>query len=261
MQTMNRQIIVATYALALLAAAFISFGPLPVRYTGLALLIAAFALPLADWIIAGRRIGARMGIDMRRATLARALYQSPHINVGGTMGSYYIDIDSVQTDPKDLAIIGQLYVARIRDLQQQLGKIDRLAFIERDAGPIGAVGLLGFITAQTGIPSLIIRPRRLLRAGEVKPRGALQPHSRVVLVTDVATGGGTIRRAVEVLRRYTHQEQFHVVLLACRDEATRRNLESEGIRLQTLYDARALQDALEQRRAERTLSPTMAISP
>ena len=283
MRTMHKWIVRITFALALLAAAFISFAPPSLRYVGLALLIAAFALPLVHWIVEEQRRGARSAIftgvpnqpssqsshanlgDTLNGGLLRyaalPVSRSSHINVGGTMGNYYIDVDSVQTGPEQLAIIGQRYVERIFGLQQRIGKIDRLSFIERDAGPIGAIGLLGFITARTGIPSVIIRPRRLLRVGEVKPFGVLQPGSRVVLVADVATGGGTIRRAIEVLRRYIRQKQFHVVLLACREEETLSKLESEGIYLETLYDTSDILEVLKQHRTERTPSSPAVTSP
>lgn len=247
---MSKQTIRVTYLLALIAGGLISLTQPPVRWAGLALLIVAFGLPLASRALIEARNQVLVPRPVPLEPVEASLYQSLHVMTGGTTGEYYIDIDSVQTNPAYLPEIGARYVERIQALRREGRRVDRLAFIERDAGPIGAVGLLGLITERTNISSAIVRPRRLLRRGEIKPAGAITHDSNVVLVTDAATGGGTIRSAVEVLRRHAAQSRFPVILLAYRQEDTYKKLREEGVDLYPLYDLDTLQQVSERHRAQ-----------
>lgn len=250
---MSRRVTVLSYVLVIIAGGIISLAPAPWRTSGLVFLLIAFGLPLLAGFTSRQRDDPRPAGRIAASTLSllenllkSALARSAHVMTGGTMSDYYIDIDLLQTDHEQIDSLVLLLAAQIREAAQRLGGAERLVFIERDAGPIGAVGLVASLTRETGIDAVILRPRRLVHRGEVKPPGVLRSGMRVVLVTDVATGGGHIRSAVETLRRHgIDQGVFPVVLFACREEKTAEQLSQQGVELYPLYQPETLAQMLE----------------
>jgi orotate phosphoribosyltransferase len=240
---MDANIARISYALAIIAGVIIGFVPAPWGRIGLVFVIGAFALPLFSYAIKVSSLNlASVAAEQapslgfaERAFLAGALTQSAHIMTGGTMGDYYLDIDLMQTDHREARFLAMEMTKRIHQAAQILGGVDRLVFIERDAGPVGAISLLGALTIESGIDAVIVRPKRLVRKGIFKPPNVLKRETRVVLVTDVITGGGHIRATIEKIRPYLDQEVFPVVSLACREYASIENLKKRRVELFPIY--------------------------
>lgn len=244
MTVMDRRVTALTYLCALAAAAVLSLTSWPVKLSGIGFLIVALGIPVA-WKIASE------GSDgyVRAQPLALAVEESTHVMTGGTMGGYYIDIDLLLTDPSQVRAVGRRYVAEIRTIQRAVGRIDRLVFIERDAGPVGAIGLLGYLSAESGIPSVIVRPRRLLISGEIKPLKRIGRGMTVVIVTDVVTRGGHIRAVVQTLQRHIGPGPYHAVALVCREDQAAKDLRQDGVQVHPLYDQATLRRVLDEHKA------------
>jgi len=232
------------YGLVLAAGGILALVPMPYKLLGLAMLIVAFGLPFYTLFVAKYPNNSK---DSNRLEdlLMPAMASSAHIMTGGTMDSYYLDIDTLlASHDKSQKIITQL-VRLIQDLAKRI-RVDQLVFIERDAGPVGAIGLLGALTAKTGYDALIVRTKRLVQNSMIKPYDAISSESGVLLVTDVVTGGGHLRNAVQALQGRLEQKEFHVVCYACREETTRESLEKQGIFIHALYSPAEVQRGAKQ---------------
>jgi orotate phosphoribosyltransferase len=222
------------YALVLVAGGIAAIAPMPYKLLGLFLIAVAFILPLLFLFdsqkTANKQNPAHRGQDL----LMPALAQSAHIMTGGTMSSYYIDLDTLLTNHRQAGHICERMARLIRDIEAYTS-IDRLVFIERDAGPVGAVSLLGALTSETEYDALIVRTKRLVRNSTIKPYQKLDPGLSVILVTDVVTGGGHLRHAVQALRACVDQRVFHVACYACREPETIEKLKHQGIIIHALY--------------------------
>jgi orotate phosphoribosyltransferase len=113
------------------------------------------------------------------------------------ISDFFYDIDASLTNHKDLDAILKYYTSSINEIQNSFGRIDKLAFIEKDSGPVGTISLLGVLTRRLKLSSIIIRPRRRLDLNSIK--GDLGYKDRIVILSDIATSGGGIKAAVKKL--------------------------------------------------------------
>lgn len=74
----------------------------------------------------------------------------------------------------------------------------KLAFSEKDSGPIGMISLAGLLSARVGVPFVLIRPR--CQVNEMAIRGCpVSKGDKVILVQDVITSGHQVLLAQKVL--------------------------------------------------------------
>src|SRR5437870_2323809 len=137
---------------------------------------------------------------------------------GGESDIYY-DFDGAASDPKVAKKLADYYEDSIAELRAEIGRVDKLAFIEKRLGPVGAISLKDLLVQRTQIPAVIVRPRRRLDAGKLK--GPIQPGDVVILVSDVATIGATMLEAVDALQAGGASVKGAVVFLV-RDEAAKQ---------------------------------------
>jgi orotate phosphoribosyltransferase len=149
--------------------------------------------------------------------------------VSGGVSDAYFDIDQFLSSPDSRKIALQTYSDIIGKLVREMRGIDRLAFIETDAGPIGALQLKETLVAHLVIPAVVVRPRRRLVAGALK--GAIpEPGQKVVIVSDVLTSGRGLLRAKRVLEKNGIDAKDAVVLVR-RNDVGHGGAVIDGIRI------------------------------
>jgi orotate phosphoribosyltransferase len=181
-----------------------------------------------------------------RSKLARAcLKNSRYDLVAGGSGTNFFDIDEfsagreskdykAEDAPNRVEELAQFLTDKINELQDKGIKIERLAFIERDTGPVGMITYKDFIGAKTRIETCCIRPRKRLLASVLKGR-PLNPSEQVALITDVATSGDTILAAVEKIWQLGGVISSAIVIFD-RDEGAREYLAQYDIDLYHIFD-------------------------
>lgn len=158
--------------------------------------------------------------------------------VGGGESSVYYDLDKALANPSSAPGIAASYEEMVDDLAREAAPIHKLAFIDKSRGPVGAITLKDLLVKRTGLPAIIVRPRRRLIAATVK--GSATRGERVIVVSDVATSGGTVLEAVDKLERHGLSVAGVVVFLA-RDAATERSFAGRGIPLRYVADQASLE--------------------
>lgn len=179
----------------------------------------------------------------------------------GGEARFYVDLDDILSDPTNIESIAKRYVQTIREINQdsQYGSIDRLAFIEKDSGPIGALSLKDLLVVRSGIPAVVIRVKRRILSAAVKS-GKLVPDERVLVVSDVATSGGAILQAARVIWRFGSVVPSALVFFD-RRQGARENLRRADIRLYNITDPSNLPDYVQIRDEDTELSlSTLATS-
>ena len=115
------------------------------------------------------------------------------------VSDFFYDLDDSITDYKLLGSILEFYTSSLQEFQRRYGRIDRLAFLEKDSGPVGAVAILGFLSHKLKISSVIIRQRRRLPINSVKGYLHEKSINNIVIISDVTTTGGGIEAAIKKL--------------------------------------------------------------
>lgn len=136
----------------------------------------------------------------------RCLKNSSYDLTSGGRGGNFFDIDEYTTNksPEEegesaaekARRVADLCAKKIEELKSKGIKIDRLAFTERDSGPVGMITYKDLIETVANVEACIIRPRKRLLRSALKGR-PFAPGERVALISDVATSGDTIHEAAE----------------------------------------------------------------
>lgn len=201
-------------------------------YLGIAIAL-AIAIAVINYAIALNRAKS---VDR---LLARGSGQSLWELTDSGRSSYFFDVDIVSSAPSpDVRYITTWFVQKINEVKRKVGHIDYIAFIEKDSGPIGILSQKDLLVSKTQIPAIIVRVRRRLARAAIKGdfslgRGLPIIDKTIVIISDVATSGSQIEKAVNPLRRYGANTPYAIVLLD-RERGAGQTLKDIGVELISL---------------------------
>jgi orotate phosphoribosyltransferase len=192
----------------------------------------------------------------------RSRRNSTYVLSSGAASGTYIDIDAyyfgnegdydfdLQRAQQRLGEVVELVVPEIIAAASE-HSITRLAFPEKpDDGPVGTVAMMDLILLASGLEGCVVRPERRLIAARIKGRPIVSGE-RIMIVSDVATTGGTIARPAACLRELGAVVPAAFVLLD-RGQGARERLQREGIELVSFWSISTLNEKLERRLKEVT---------
>ena len=141
----------------------------------------------------------------------------------GKKSKYYVDIKKASTKHEILELMG--------DMLAQHVKGDILAGVE-----LGAVPLVAITAVKAKRDYLIIRKERKEHGTSKLIEGDFQRGMTVDIIEDVVTTGGSVLRAIKILRENGLNVK-RVICVVDREEGGRENLEKEGVELISLLTA------------------------
>src|SRR5512136_400005 len=150
----------------------------------------------------------------------------------GRQSDFYFDGKQTTLHPEGGYLTGKLFFEAVRDVE----KIEGVGGLTLGADPIAtATSVVSFLEGRP-IPAFIIRkePKGHGTGAWLEGRKNLRPGSKVVIVEDVVTTGGSSLKAV----RRAEEEGLvviGVVTLVDREEGGRENIESEGYWLKAIF--------------------------
>lgn len=147
----------------------------------------------------------------------------------GRTSSYYLDKYLFSTRPDLLGPVGDLLAERIGRLQDELGRVDRLAGAE-----LGGIPLVTVASLRTGLPSVFVRNQKKDYGTAKLYEGRLEPEDRLIFIEDVSTTGGQAVEAIGGLRK-AGAEVVAVITAIDREEGARANVEGAGARFEALF--------------------------
>jgi orotate phosphoribosyltransferase len=152
----------------------------------------------------------------------------------GRKSSYYLDKYLFSTRPELLGPVGDLLAERVRRLQAELGKVDRLAGAE-----LGGIPLVTIASLKTGLPAIFVRSAKKEYGTAKQYEGKLEAGDRVIFIEDVSTTGGQAVEAVAGLREAGAQV-LAVITAIDREEGARENVQGLAVRFEALFTKRDL---------------------
>lgn len=171
------------------------------------------------------------------SAISRSSYEQVH---AGREVNDYFSADAFLGAPENVRHTAAWLKETIKGAERAAGaRVDRLVFLEREDGPVGAISLKDLTTYLTGIPSVVLRPseintpefffagQRFLVEGKYRP---ILPGERVLVISDVATSGGSLVHAVQSIRNLRAQTVAALVLYD-REEGAAEALRSHGVPL------------------------------
>lgn len=137
--------------------------------------------------------------ERTRMIVSPGLGRSSWITVGGDEKDFYYDVDKGTSTLEGMHEVSKWYVDNIKELQEN-NKIDYLAFIEREDGPVGAITKKDLISFLSNLPSIIVRPKRRIFYSAIKGEKDISKKN-VVVISDVATTGYSIKAANNLIAK------------------------------------------------------------
>lgn len=147
----------------------------------------------------------------------------------GRTSSYYLDKYLFSTRPELLGPVGDLLAGRVRRLEGELGKVNRLAGAE-----LGGIPLVTVASLRTGLPAIFVRNAKKDYGTAKQYEGKLEAGDRVIFIEDVSTTGGQAVEAVHGLRE-AGAEVVAVITAIDREEGARENVEGAQLRFEALF--------------------------
>jgi orotate phosphoribosyltransferase len=141
----------------------------------------------------------------------------------GRKSTWYIDKYLFLTQPAILEEIGRMIADRLPP------DTDRLAGAE-----LGGIPIVSAVSIAAGLPSVYIRNAKKDYGTARQLEGHLDPDDRVVIVEDVATTGGQVLEAAQIIVE-AGGEVTCIIATVDREEGARQNVEQAGYRFEALF--------------------------
>lgn len=168
-----------------------------------------------------KKIIIELSYEKRNVTLA-----------SGRQSDFYFDGKQTTLHPEGGYLTGKLFFDAIKDVEG----VEGVGGLTLGADPIATATSIASFLAGKPVPGFIIRkePKGHGTGAWLEGRKNLKPGSRVVIVEDVVTSGGS---SIKAIKRAEEEGLvvLGVVTLVDREEGGRENIEAEGYWLKSIF--------------------------
>jgi orotate phosphoribosyltransferase len=148
----------------------------------------------------------------------------------GRTSHYYLDKYRFSTRPEILRALGELFAQRIATYVN----VTKLAGAE-----LGGIPLVSAASLASGVPCIFIRNQKKDYGTARQLEGELNAADRVVVLEDVATTGGQVLEAAQVIAQ-AGATVLAIIATIDRLEGARENIERAGYAFDALFTVRDL---------------------
>jgi len=145
----------------------------------------------------------------------------------GAKSNYYIDCKQVTLDGKGAFLVGEV-------LSDLLEDADAIGGLTIGADPIATAVSVRSYEKGRSIPAFIVRKGQKAHGMMKRIEGPLAPASKVVVVDDVITKGGSVIEAIEAAEAGGHSV-VKVICLVDREQGGGELIRSKGYNLEALF--------------------------
>jgi orotate phosphoribosyltransferase len=168
-----------------------------------------------------KKIIIELSYEKRNVTLA-----------SGRQSDFYFDGKQTTLHPEGGFLTGKLFFEAIKDVEG----VEGVGGLTLGADPIATATSIASFLAGKPVPGFIIRkePKGHGTGAWLEGRKNLKPGSKVVIVEDVVTSGGS---SIKAIKRAEEEGLvvLGVVTLVDREEGGRENIEAEGYWLKSIF--------------------------
>ena len=146
----------------------------------------------------------------------------------GAISDYYLDMKPTSFDAEGAALIAEIVCTKLTS-----SDADAIGGLE-----LGAVPIVAAVCARSWpdhpIKGFVVRKEKKGHGTDQKIDGNFTPGSKVVLIEDVTTKGGSVMQAVRAVRAQGAQVK-RIITIVDRQEGATDNLKKEGLELDPIF--------------------------
>lgn len=165
----------------------------------------------------------------KKAFLRRKPPEEPFDLASGGTSWVYFDCKPVTQDPEALNLIAKLIFSKIKGYD-----LDAIGGLESGAIPIATAVALYSYQAGKQIPSFWVRQTPKEHGTKNWIEGTLKPNSKVVIIDDVTTKGGSVDKALQKLQEL-RCKIVEIISMVDREEGARERFEKKGLNFSCLF--------------------------
>lgn len=147
----------------------------------------------------------------------------------GKLSNYYINCKATTLDPASMLLIGHIFYDKIKNLD-----VDAVGGLTHGADPIALATSMVSGMQGNSIQAFVIRKEPKAHGMMKLIEGNVEKGSRVVIVDDVVTTGGSTIQAIEKAKEEGLIIKKAIVLIN-RQEGGRENIEEKGIPFESVF--------------------------
>ena len=145
---------------------------------------------------------------------------------------FFFNLDELLLTPKRVKVIGPAFLKEVKEAMES-EHVNKLCFIEKLYGPVGAVSLLPYLVEKTGLPSIIYRPAHWNPKSKIT--GKVTKADRICVVYDLAVTGGALLDCMYFLERsYPKVEVVSAVVLYDYNVGAKEKLLKQDVKLRSI---------------------------
>ncbi len=151
----------------------------------------------------------------------------------GKVSDFYIDCRQSSLDAEGAFLLGQIFYSWIEHLTYQP---DAIGGMTMGADPLVTATSVNSFLQSNPIPGLLIRKQAKDHGmnKQIEGMGCIEPGSRVILLEDVVTTGGSTLKAINACKNENLVVE-DVFCIVDRQEGGCENINSEGINLTSIF--------------------------
>jgi orotate phosphoribosyltransferase len=159
-----------------------------------------------------------------------AIFKGRVALASGKESGYYIDMRLITLSPKGAYLIAEIILDLLKDEE-----IDFLGGLTLGADPIcGAISAISYLNGKP-TPTFIVRKEAKTHGKRKMIEGPLKKGSRVAIIDDVATTGGSLIKAIKAAEN-ENCEVVKAITIVDREEGARERLSAEGLELISIFN-------------------------
>lgn len=162
----------------------------------------------------------------------RALFFGDFTLASGKKSDHYFDCRKITRTPEGLFLIGHVFYNTILALDPATNGIGGMTM---GADPIcDAVSIISFMN-NNPIETVIVRKEEKTHGMSKDLVGNIDKISKIAIVDDVFTTGGSTLKAIDVIEKYPNVSIIGAIALVNREEGAKENLAMRGIKASAIF--------------------------
>ncbi len=178
----------------------------------------------------------------------RAVFFGVFTLASGKKSDHYFDCRKITRSPEGLYLLGNAFFEKIMEIDPEVNGVGGMTM---GADPISDAVALVSQTKNHPVEAVIVRKEAKEHGMSKDLVGNIDKVTKLAVVDDVFTTGGSTLKAIDVFERYAHVTIVGAIALINREEGANENLNARGVKPFEIFKKAEVLEYARKREAEK----------